>query len=217
MEEKKYSEDYTLTELMIVASAREVRDGDVVFIGTGLPFLACALAKKTHAPNLIPCSEQGQTDANPLLWRTPRAIGDLALTAGAKMTTDLISVMHRLTYGEFDLGFLSGAQVDKYGNVNSTCIGDVQETEGSLPGIGGANAIATFAKPAHADFRPQKTSVCSTRWTISPPPGIRPDRAQERKRAARQGQDRRLLSPRSVSFGSTMTPKRCTWTLSIQT
>jgi glutaconate CoA-transferase subunit B len=146
MEQKKYSEDYTLTELMIVASAREVRDGDVVFIGTGLPFLACALAKKTHAPNLVPCSEQGQIDANPLLWRTPRAIGDLALTAGAKMTTDLISVMHRLTYGEFDLGFLSGAQVDKYGNVNSTCIGDYRKPKVRFPGSGGANAIATFAK-----------------------------------------------------------------------
>lgn len=146
MEEKKYSEDYTLTELMIVASSREVRDGDVVFIGTGLPFLACALAKKTHAPNLIPCSEQGQIDANPLLWRTPRAIGDLAMTAGAKMATDLVGVMHRLTYGEFDLGFLAGAQIDKYGNVNSTCIGDYRKPKVRFPGSGGANAIATFAK-----------------------------------------------------------------------
>ncbi|MHC1724826.1 MAG: CoA-transferase subunit beta [Syntrophobacteraceae bacterium] len=146
MSSKVYSKDYTLTELMIVCAAREVDDGDVAFIGTGLPFLACALAKKTHAPRLVSCSEQGQIDANPLLWRTPRAIGDLAMTAGAKMCTDLVGVMHRLTYGEFDIGFLAGAQVDKFGNVNSTVIGDYSKPKVRFPGSGGANAIATFAK-----------------------------------------------------------------------
>lgn len=146
MKEKKYSTDYTLTELMLICAARQVRDRDIVFIGTGLPFLACMLAKNTHAPRLVPCSEQGQIDANPLLWRTPRSIGDLAMTAGAMMTTDLLGVMHRLSYGEFDLGFISGAQIDKYGNVNSTCIGDYCKPKVRFPGSGGANAIASFAK-----------------------------------------------------------------------
>ena len=127
MNKKKYATDYTLTELMLICAARQVRDKDVVFIGTGLPFLACMLAKKTHAPNLVPCSEQGQIDANPLLWRTPRSIGDLAMTAGSMLTTDPLGVMHRLTCGEFDLGFISGAQIDKYGNVNSTVIGDYKK------------------------------------------------------------------------------------------
>jgi glutaconate CoA-transferase subunit B len=146
MKEKEYATDYTLTELMIVCAAKQVRDGDIVFIGTGLPFLACALAKKTHAPNLVPCSEEGQIDANPLLWRTPRSIGDLAMTAGAMMATDLLGVMHRLTYGEFDLGFISGAQVDKYGNVNSTVIGDYKKPKVRFPGSGGANAISSYTK-----------------------------------------------------------------------
>jgi glutaconate CoA-transferase, subunit B len=146
MKEKKYATDYTLTELMLICAARQVRDKDVAFIGTGLPFLACMLAKNTHAPNLVPCSEQGQIDANPLLWRTPRSIGDLAMTAGAMMTTDLLGVMHRLSYGEFDLGFISGAQVDKYGNVNSTCIGNYKKPKVRFPGSGGANAIASFTK-----------------------------------------------------------------------
>jgi glutaconate CoA-transferase subunit B len=144
---KEYSKDYTLNELMIVCGAREVKDGELAFVGLGLPFLACALAKRTHAPRMIECSEQGQIDANPLLWRTPnRGIGDLAMNAGAKMTTDLMGVMHRLSCGDFDFGFLSGAQIDKFGNVNSTCLGDYCKPKVRFPGSGGANAIATYTK-----------------------------------------------------------------------
>jgi glutaconate CoA-transferase subunit B len=143
---KQYSSDYTLNELMIVCGAREVKDGELAFVGLGLPFLACALAKRTHAPRLIECSEQGQIDADPLRWRTPRGIGDLAMNAGAKMATDLVGIMHRLACVEFDVGFLSGAQIDKFGNVNSTCLGDYSKPKVRFPGSGGAGAISTFTK-----------------------------------------------------------------------
>jgi len=146
MDNKKYAKDYTFQELMIVCAAREVRNGDVSFIGTGLPFLAVALAHATHAPDVVMCCEQGHIGADPLRWRTPRNIGDAAMCAGAKMSTDLMGVMSRLTSGEFDLGFLSGAQVDKYGNMNSTSIGDYHKPKVRFPGSGGANVIATFAK-----------------------------------------------------------------------
>ena len=135
MKEKKYSTDYTLTELMLIWR-RQVRDRDIVFIGTGLPFLACMLAKNTHPPHLVPSASRARSTPILSSGAHPRSIGDLAMTAGEMISTDLLGVMHRLSYGEFDLGFISGAQIDKYGNVNSTSIGNYKKLKVRFPGSG---------------------------------------------------------------------------------
>ena len=143
MKEKKYSEDYTLIELMTVCGARELKDGEMVFVGTGMPFLAAMLAKRTHAPHLKFLCEGGQYDADPT--HVPYSVGDPVLTPRAAQT-GMIVVTFTLARGEVDVGFISGAQIDKYGNVNSTVIGDYFHPKVRLPGSGGANPIGSFCK-----------------------------------------------------------------------
>lgn len=143
MAEGDYTDDYELRELMVVCGSRELRDGDLAIIGTGLPFLASTLAKRSHAPNLTIVVEGGQYDADPS--HVPYTVGDSALTPGAGQT-DMFSVAGVLQRGELDVGFIGGAQVDKYGNLNSTVIGDYLNPKVRLPGSGGANPISSRCK-----------------------------------------------------------------------
>lgn len=143
MREKRYSDDYTLIELMTVCGARELKNGELVFVGTGMPFLSAMLAKKTHAPKLKYLCEGGQYDANPT--HVPYSVGDPVLTPKAAQT-GMFVVTFTLSRGEVDVGFISGAQVDKFGNVNSTVIGDYLHPKVRLPGSGGANPIGSFCK-----------------------------------------------------------------------
>ncbi|MDZ7343747.1 MAG: CoA-transferase subunit beta [candidate division KSB1 bacterium] len=136
---------YTASELMVVRAARELRDGDVVFVGIGLPNLACNLARLTHAPNLILIYESGAVGAVP--ERLPVSIGDPALVAGALSVCSLPEVfLNYLQGGRITVGFLGGAQIDRYGNINTTVIGDYQHPKVRLPGSGGACEIAILAE-----------------------------------------------------------------------
>ena len=133
------------TELMVTAAARELRDGEVVFVGIGLPNVACNLARATHAPNLVLIYESGAVGAVP--ERLPVSIGDPALVTGSLMVSSMADVFQlMLQNGRIDVGFLGGAQIDRFGNINTTVIGSYERPTVRLPGSGGAAEIATHAK-----------------------------------------------------------------------
>ncbi|MBI4668885.1 MAG: CoA-transferase subunit beta [Elusimicrobia bacterium] len=149
---------------MTVMAARELKDGEVVFVGIGLPNLACNLARATHAPNLILIYESGAIGAVP--DRVPPSIGDPALVTGSLMICGMADVFQLfLQNGKIQVGFLGGAQIDRYGNINTTVIGDYAKPNVRLPGSGGASEIACHAQrtlvisklglktfPEHVDF-----------------------------------------------------------------
>jgi glutaconate CoA-transferase subunit B len=137
--------DLTSAELMIVNAARMLKDGDVVFVGVGQPNLACNLAKRTHAPNLVMIYEAGVIGAEPA--RLPLSIGDPTLVSGALSVVSMYDIFSNyLQRGNVDVGFLGGAQIDKYGNINATFIGsDYLHPKVRLPGSGGAQEIAAWA------------------------------------------------------------------------
>ncbi len=145
--QEEYAQDYTLQELLVVAASREVNDREVVFVGVGIPCLGALVAKLTHAPNAILAVESGCIGATP--YRLMLGIGDNACVENAICVTSLWRAFSDQQRGYFDLGMLGGAQVDKYGNLNSTAIfgsGDYHTPAARLPGSGGANDIAVSAK-----------------------------------------------------------------------
>ena len=130
---------------MAAVAARELRDGEVVFVGIGLPNLACNLARATHAPNLVLIYESGAVGASPS--RLPVSIGDPALVTGSLMVCGMADVFQLfLQNGRIEVGFLGGAQVDRYGNINTTVIGSYERPAVRLPGSGGAAEIAVHAR-----------------------------------------------------------------------
>jgi glutaconate CoA-transferase subunit B len=137
---------YTLTELMAVVAAREIRDGEVVFAGTGLPMLGVMLAQRTHAPRCIIIFEAGTVASR--LAHLPMSVGDPRVMRGAATAAGLMEVFtYILQAGRVDVGFLSGAQVDRFGNINSTSIGrDPRHPSVRFSGSGGACDIACLAK-----------------------------------------------------------------------
>src|SRR5919204_3985647 len=135
----------TAEERMICAAANELRDGDIVFVGIGLPSLACNLARATHAPNLQLIYESGTIGTRPT--RSPLSIGDPALVTGTLMVAPMIDVFQLLLQrGRIDVGFLGAAQIDRRGNINTTVIGSYDAPKIRLPGSGGASEIAAHAK-----------------------------------------------------------------------
>lgn len=130
---------------MAAVAARELTDGEVVFVGIGLPNLACNLARRTHAPHLVLIYESGAVGATPS--RLPVSIGDPALVTGSLMVCGMADVFQLfLQNGRIEVGFLGGAQVDRYGNINTTVIGPYERPTVRLPGSGGAAEIAIHAQ-----------------------------------------------------------------------
>lgn len=140
------AQSFTLGELMVASAAREIRDGEVVFVGMRLPLIAFVVAKRTHARNAVGLFENGVIRATP----APELIYTMAdppNILGATQCLDMISVMSLLQSGRVDLGFLGAAEVDRFGNLNSTRVGDTSHTRFTrLPGSGGACDIASLAK-----------------------------------------------------------------------
>jgi glutaconate CoA-transferase subunit B len=157
--------EYTSPELLTINAARLLRDGDRVFVGVGLPNLACNLARRTHAPNLLMIYEAGVIGAQP--ERLPLSIGDPTLVSGALAVCSMYDIFaFYLQRGNVDVGFMGGAQIDRFGNINSTVIGDYAHPKVRLPGSGGSMEIAAWANrcylltphskrrfPAKLDFR----------------------------------------------------------------
>lgn len=136
--------DYTSSELMCVNAARLLRDGDRVLVGVGIPNLACNLALRTHAPNLQMIYEAGVIGSRPS--RLPLSIGDPTLVSGAAAICSMYDLFSfYLQRGNVDVGFLGGAQIDRFGNINATVIGDYAHPKVRLPGSGGSQEIAAWA------------------------------------------------------------------------
>ncbi len=134
----------TRDELMAVAASREIHDGEVAFIGTGLPMVAGYLAKATHAPRVNLVFESGIIDPKPVDLAT--GVGDYRLLHGATQVAGTWYALSLLQQGKIDIGFLGTAEIDPYGNLNSTAIGGYPKPRVRLPGSGGANDMASMAK-----------------------------------------------------------------------
>jgi glutaconate CoA-transferase subunit B len=135
---------YSPSEIMVVRAAKELKDGEVVFVGIGLPNLACNLARRLGAPGLVLIYESGAVGAVPA--RLPLSIGDPCLATDSISVCSMVEVFnYYLQGGLIDVGFLGGAQVDRFGNINSTVIGDYAKPKVRLPGSGGACEIAVHA------------------------------------------------------------------------
>jgi glutaconate CoA-transferase subunit B len=136
---------FTSSELLTINAARLLRDGETVFVGVGLPNLACNLARRTHAPGLQLIYEAGVIGARPA--RLPLSIGDPTLVSGATAVCSMYDIFaFYLQRGNIDVGFLGGAQIDQFGNINATVIGDYAHPKVRLPGSGGSMEIAAWAK-----------------------------------------------------------------------
>jgi len=144
---KKYAKlgEFTTLELMAVCGARAIKNGEVVFIGTGLPMIAAMLAKRTHAPNAKIVYEAGFIDSNAI--DIALSIADSRLGYRASGAIGLIETLGlMLQGGHVDVGFVGAAQIDEYGNINTTYIGPFEKPNVRLPGSGGGNDIVSSAK-----------------------------------------------------------------------
>ena len=137
--------NYTLREMMTIMAAREIRDGDIVFCGTGISMVAAMAAKHINAPESITFFETGAIDSR--LEEIPMAVADPRVMYGAASNSGLLeafaTMQNRIT-GDHVIGILGAAQVDKYGNLNSTCIGDYFKPKTRFSGSGGACDVASF-------------------------------------------------------------------------
>lgn len=136
--------EFTSADLLAVAAAREVRDHEVVFAGTGLPMLAIMLASQTTAPNCKVIYEAGTIESRSS--SLPTSVGDPRCVGGCSIASGLLDVFNQLQRGIVDLAFLGGAEIDMYGNVNTTVVGDYLKPDVRFPGSGGNNDINSLAK-----------------------------------------------------------------------
>jgi len=132
---------YNPSEMLICTAARLMPDGTTAFIGTGIPMLAASLAQKMHAPNLVTVFEFGGTGA--ILEELPLAVGGECTFHRAVSATGILDVIEAAQRGFIEFGFLGGAQIDPYGNLNSTVIGEYAQPKARLPGSGGGNDVGS--------------------------------------------------------------------------
>ena len=159
---------FTKSEMMIVAAARELAGQRVCFVGVGLPNIAVNLAKRTVAPALELVYEAGVFGARPA--RLPLSIGDPTIVSGATAVTSMFELFaFYLQGGLIDVGFLGAAQIDRFGNINTTVIGDYDDPGTRLPGSGGACEIAINARQVFVIMRQSRRSfVQSIDFRTSP-------------------------------------------------
>ena len=145
---------YNASELLICTASRLMEDGATVFIGTGIPMLAGALAQKMHAPNLVCIFEFGGTGA--ILDELPLAVGERRTFHKAIAASGILDIVETAQRGFVEYGFLGGAQIDPYGNLNSTVIGDHDHPKVRLPGSGGGNDVGSHCWRTIAVMRHDK-------------------------------------------------------------
>jgi glutaconate CoA-transferase subunit B len=170
--------DYTPSELMITSSARALAGEHVVFVGVGLPNIACNLARRTVAPDLELVYEAGVFGAQPA--RLPLSIGDPTLVSGAISVCSMPDLfMYYLQGGRIEVAFLGGAQIDRFGNINTTVIGDYHQPKVRLPGSGGACEISIHAQKVFFIMRlkrrafVERIDFCTSAGHLSGKPGER--------------------------------------------
>lgn len=171
--EKKYVKqgEYSVIDMLAVAAAREVHNGEVVFAGTGLPMLAIMLAQHLKAPQCKLIYEAGTIDSKGKAL--PSSVGDPRCVTGAAVASGLFDVFNQLQRGVIDLAFLGGAEIDKYGNVNTTAVGDYLHPEIRFPGSGGNSDINSLAKRTvfimiqeKRRFKEQVDYITSPGWMV---------------------------------------------------
>src|SRR5215467_11374000 len=160
--------DYTASELLAVMSARLLRDGQVVFAGVGIPLLAATLAQRLHAPGLTILFEGGVIGAFIEPGKLPPSTNEQRCTRRANMVLSSTDVLLLLQRGYVDIGFMGGAQIDQYGNLNSSFIGDPQHPVTRLPGTGGGNDIASLTQMIVAMKHEKRRFVKAVDFVTSP-------------------------------------------------
>jgi len=137
---------YTPSELLAVMAARRLYDGAAVFAGVGIPILAAVMARHTHAPRLMIVVEGGIFDPEMLPGRLPISTNEMRDAHRATMLTGITDTFLYAQRGFLDIGFIGGAQIDRFGNVNSSLIGHLDHPKVRLPGSGGANDIVSLCR-----------------------------------------------------------------------
>ena len=171
--------EYTTSELMVSRAAKELASDDVVFVGIGVPSLAVNLAYRMHAPGMCMIYESGAVGCVPT--RLPISIGDPCLVTGSLAIVPMMDVFNLyLQRGLIDVGFLGGAQVDRFGNINSTVIGDYAKPKVRLPGSGGACEIAALAKKVVITIGNSKRTLPERCDFITSPGYLRGGREREK-------------------------------------
>ncbi len=171
---------FTRKEMMIVQSARALAGEKICFVGVGMPNIAVNLAKRTGSPDIQMVYEAGVFGAAPA--RLPLSIGDPTLVTGATAATSMFELFaYYLQAGLIDVGFLQGAQIDRYGNLNTTTIGDYETPKVRLPGSGGACEIAINARRIFI-IMPQKRRSFVEQLSFQTSPGHNPDPVAARAR-----------------------------------
>lgn len=137
--------DYNTAELVAIMSSRFLEDGKIVFGGAGMPLISCILAQKLHAPALTILFEGGVIGPHVQIGKLPPGTNEQRAARRANMLLSITDILLLQQRGYVDYGFLGGAQIDQYGNLNSSFIGDADNPKVRLPGSGGANDIASLA------------------------------------------------------------------------
>ena len=182
--------EFSPAEIMVARAARELRPRQVVFVGIGLPNVVCNLARRLQAPDLVLIYESGAVGAVP--ERLPLSIGDPCLATDSLSICSMVEVFnYYLQGGLIDVGFLGGAQIDRFGNLNSTVIGDYENPKVRLPGSGGACEIAIHAKKIIIILRQTKQSFPERIDFLTSPGFI--DAGNQRKKYAMPGKGPSLV------------------------
>ena len=197
--------EYTPFELMAAAGARELKDGEIVGVGLGLPVVSSFLAKRTHAPNITIMFELGVIDPEPIDIGVD-GLSDPRIWYRAKIHTSfadmLGSVLHK---GLVDVGFLGGLEIDAYGNLNTTLLGDPKGKFRRFTGSGGGNDIASSARRTVVTIRHEPRKLSEAVAFMTSPGYLRGD--DERERLGLTGGPARLITDKAV-FGYDPQSKR---------
>lgn len=196
--------EYTSFELMAVAGARELKDGEIVAVGLGLPVVATFLAKRTHAPHITILFELGVVDPEPI--HTGVGLADPRVWYRAKILSSFVDmlgmVLHR---GLVDVGFLGGLETDAYGNLNTTLIGDPKGKFRHFVGSGGANDIASSARRTIIIIRHEARKLNEAVSFVTSPGYLRGP--GEREAAGLRGGPSRVITDKAI-FGFDPESKR---------
>ena len=160
--------NYTASELLAVMSARLLLDGQIIFAGVGIPLLAATLAQRVHAPSLTILFEGGVIGPFIVPGELPPSTNEQRCTRKANMVLPITDVMLLLQRGYIDIGFMGGAQIDRYGNLNSSFIGDPEQPKIRLPGTGGGNDISSLTNMIVAMKHEKRRFVPKVDFITSP-------------------------------------------------
>jgi len=189
--------DYTPSELMAVAGARELQDRQVVAVGLGLPMVASFLAKQTHAPNMTILFELGVINPEPI--HTGVGLADPRVWYRAQVLSSFVDILGTILHkGLVDVGFLGGLEVDQYGNLNTTLLGDPKGKFRHFVGSGGANDIASCAQRTIIIMRHEERKLKKTVSFVTSPGYV--TGGDSRAQAGLRGGPSRVITDKAI-FG----------------